>query len=86
MTLLARPTAQVLQAWQYRGSHSVMPAWVAAAVVVDGSQGLLIERQSGRQLVAAGEWLLKHPDHRDLQWCTDAEFRRDYELTGRANG
>ena len=80
MTIL-RTKTQTLQAWQYPGEMALRhwPAWVQSATRWHGSE-LILKRQTGDQIVVASEWLLKHPDQRDLLWVTDAECRRDYEV------
>jgi len=75
---IVRPKTTTLQAWQF--GSSTPPVWVMDALKGIGDD-IFVVRRSGKQLLVLGEWLLKHPDERDLIWCTDAEFKRDYEVT-----
>lgn len=81
--VMVRPKAEQMYAWQYPGAVTGfdLPAWVAASITAAGADGLTMKRRSGRQLVRPCEWLVKHPDERDLIHCTDAEFKHDYEVT-----
>jgi len=74
-----KPKSQTLRAWQYNGQPmSDWPDWVLENLTRVGTE-LFLKRRSGLQLLSQTEWLLKHPDERDLRWSTDAEFKRDYE-------
>lgn len=78
--VMVRPKAQELQAWQYTMKDEA-PMWVLDAMTLNDQNELVLNRGSGRQGVRPSEWLVKHPDQKDLIWCTDAEFKRDYEVT-----
>lgn len=71
--------SQPLRAWQFGDERGIddMPTWVQSHVRCHGTD-LILVRRSGDQLIRRGEWLLKHPDRRDLMWCTDSGYRRDY--------
>jgi hypothetical protein len=81
MTLTVRPKTQTLQAWRVNEREIFLaeaPRWVLNTVTTAG--GMVLHRRSGLQSINNGEWLLRHPDERDLLWLTDEQFNREYEV------
>jgi len=82
MFVRLRNSAPITEAWQHNGQMALAPLWVKASTI-DRPHELILDRNSGRQLVNLGEWLVRDLDGSPL-WLTSDDFYRDYEiLTGR---
>lgn len=69
--------SQPLEAWQYSENIKV-PMWVIN-VTEWPDTGLLLVRQSGKQVINKGEWLAID-DENEISHMTDAYVRRFYEV------
>jgi hypothetical protein len=72
---LRTPTHDV---WQYAPNYSLVPEWVEACTETS-DDGLILVRQSGKQLIDHNDWLVRDPDG-EPQWLTNWEFQVQYEL------
>jgi hypothetical protein len=71
--------SQPLEAWQYLKNVKV-PMWVIA-ITEWPDTGLLLVRQSGKQVINLGEWLVIDADN-EVVHMTDAYVKRFYEVVG----
>jgi len=77
----ARQKMPLVMVWQYNDAAPAihLPIWVASCTEMHGD-GLVLVRDSGKQAINTGEWLVQEPSG-DILWLTDFEFRKEYELT-----
>ena len=75
--MIAHPITQPVQAWQWNGQHSAAwPFWVRTSCVLIEYE-LFHDRQSGRQVVNQGEWLVRDLDG-EVNFYTPEEFGREF--------
>jgi len=73
-----RPKADKRIAWQYCGQIPDMwPIWVRKCCF-KGSQGMILTRASGRQVVDENDWLIKDLDG-GIIWCRNADVWNEWE-------
>lgn len=71
--IIVEPATQPLKAWQYV-DYATAPAWVTKDCFFNGN-GLVHDRQSGRQIVDRGDWLVRSLDG-EVGFYTDVEFNK----------
>jgi len=72
---IAHPRTQPVQAWQFE-DFATAPAWVTRECFFNGTH-LIHDRQSGRQVVYPGEYLVRDMDG-GVNFYTKAEFERAF--------
>jgi hypothetical protein len=75
---LARLKTPAVEVWQYWKYNPMTAPWVYACTERRGDE-LYLDRRSGKQLIRAGEWLIRNLDG-DPIWMDDQAFRATYEL------
>ena len=76
----AREKKPSVHVWQYNDAAVInLPFWVSTVTEMHGD-GLVLVRDTGKQYVEPGEWLVQEPSG-DILWLTDAEFQEEYEIT-----
>ena len=74
--MIAHPITQPVQVWQWSGQPvRHWPAWVHRCCVWTLNGELIHDRQSGRQVVNQGEWLVRDLDG-EVNFYTKSEFFR----------
>jgi hypothetical protein len=76
---LVRIKTPLLQYWQF-DKRTAAPEWALSALTINDDGDLVLDRRSGRQVVNFMDCLIRNLDEVDLIHCTDAEFKRDYEV------
>lgn len=77
--MIAHPITQPVQFWQFNGSDK--PAWVKRCTLTVNGE-LLHDRQSGRQVLNHGEYLVRDLDG-EIVFYTPEEFERAFEVRAR---